>query len=406
MGRRHLAAYASLEEAGNPHVELVALCDPDSGRAGWARETFARRTGRRLPTAPDLGAAIETTRLDAADVAVPTRFHHTVAENACALGLHVLVEKPLALTMRAARAAVTAAEAAGTTLAVAENFRRIPSNRAIEALLSAGELGRPYWTSSELVVPASMLHPFGQGDWYRNRSMAGSLVALEMGVHEADLLAYWFGSVEQVTASVRTFEPRVMTADGSLLDVTTDDTCFARLELKCGAVAHVALTMAGHGAPLGRRVIVGSRGNVTSAAWEAWEDGEMTGDDGNRTQVGAYVRSFVDGLDPERRERLLPEGTYRPTDLSLDIADPLRYGVATAIVDFARAVLEGGSPEIGAPEALSALATAIALLESSVSGTTVDVRAVLAGETGPWETAIDRDLGLAAHDDRSRSSHG
>jgi predicted dehydrogenase len=400
MGRRHLAAYAELERAGAGRVRIAALCDTDAERREEARQAFAAVTGRTPPGYATLDCALGAGAIGATgapagvDLAVPTRLHHTLAIEAFEAGLHVFVEKPIALTVRAARAMTEAAERAGRVLAVSENFRRVPVNRAVRALIAGGAIGRPYWTVSELSIPAERLHPTGGGHWYRDKRMSGSLVALEMGVHECDLLAYWFGGVERVDAQVRTFETEVPGPDGRPLAVTSEDSCFARLELAGGVVANVTMTMAGHGHEYGRRHAVGSEGSLTGRAWEGWDDGELLRDGEAPRPLAGLTREWLDGLDPAARERLLPSGTFRPDDLSIATGDPLRYGVATAIADFARAALDGGTPEVGPPEATSALAAALALLESSVADRPVDVDAVLTGRVHRWQDEIDAGLGL------------
>lgn len=393
MGLRHLAAYSELERAGVGHVRLEAICDSDPGRLEAARVRFEEATGRDVPVFGSIEEAVSA-GIGAVDLAIPTRFHHTAALEAFELGLHVFVEKPIALTVRAARLMIDAAERHGLTLAVSENFRRVPASRAFRALVAEGGLGRPYWTSSELVLPASKLHPTGGGEWYRDRMMSGSLVALEMGVHEADLLAYWFGPIERVSASIRTYETELPSSDGGVIEVTSDDTCFARFELSGGVVANVTMTMAGHGDEVGRRFAVGSTGSATSGCWETWQDGDLAPDDGPRRPLSEVTAEYVSGLSYDERESLLPQGTFRPDRLSLEIGDPIRYGVATGIVDFARAALTGGQPEVGGPEALAALAAAIALLESSVIDRPVEVDDVLQGRCFKWQAEIDLDLGL------------
>src|SRR5918911_582485 len=66
-----------------------------------------------------------------------------LAQSCFAAGLHVLCEKPLALTMRGCNAIIAAAHAAGRVLSVAENYRRDPINRLARALIADGALGTP-----------------------------------------------------------------------------------------------------------------------------------------------------------------------------------------------------------------------------------------------------------------------
>ena len=84
---------------------------------------------------PDLAAVVVTS--DAGS-------HHVVACQAFDLGLHVLCEKPLGISMRACNRILAAQARAGKVLSVAENYRRDPMARLTKALLDAGAIGRPY----------------------------------------------------------------------------------------------------------------------------------------------------------------------------------------------------------------------------------------------------------------------
>ncbi|MEH1014004.1 Gfo/Idh/MocA family oxidoreductase [Micromonospora sp. CPCC 206060] len=389
IGLRHLRAYAALRAAGNRDVRLRAVCDADDNRRAAAVAAYRQWTGETVPgfaSIDDLAARADVT---AVDIAVPTGLHAPLARDAFARGLHVLVEKPIALTIASARSMAAAAERAGRVLAVAENFRRVPGNRAVRAFIEAGVVGAPYFTISQLSLPASLLHPQGGGDWYRDRSMSGSLVALEMGVHEMDLLQYWFGPATAVSATVHTYEPEAVTADGRRIPVTSEDSCFGQVTFAGGVRAQVALTMAGHGEVIGNRLLVGATGSITSTCWEAWQGGWLTSDSGDREPLDRRVRQWVDSLADHTRDHLFPAGTWDPANLGVDVADPVRYGIAHEIVDFARAVRTGSRPETGAPEAIQALAAAIALLESSAARAEVDVRDVLDGTVSTWQRSLD-----------------
>lgn len=386
MGMRHVRAYAALHNQGVLDVELVAVCDRDEGRRTAAMELYQSLTGITLDAVADLDD-LAAGEADAAHIAVPTGIHRVVAEAAFAAGFHVLVEKPIAITITDALAMQDAADRAGRVLAIAENFRRIPSNRAAKAMLRDGAIGRPYFTTSLLSLPAQYAHPDGGGAWYRDPAVAGSLAALEMGVHEMDLLQFWFGSIESVQATARVLEPAVPGPAGVAADQQTDDSCFANVSLAGGVVAQFALTMAGHGGIQASRLIVGDRGSMTSNIWEGWEGGFVTTDDGTSRPVTDHVTDWIAGLDDEERAQLLPAGTWDPQDLTISTAEPLRYGLAYEIWDFARSIIESRPPEIGGPEATMALAGGLAILESSVAKREVSIADVLDGTVDAWQAS-------------------
>lgn len=384
MGMRHLRAYAALHNQGVLDVELAAVCDRDGARRSAAKAEYESLTGISLDDVADLGD-LAAGDVDAAHIAVPTGIHRIVAESAFAAGLHVLVEKPIAITITDALAMQDAADAAGQVLAIAENFRRIPSNRAAQAMVRDGAIGRPYFSTSLLSLPAQFAHPDGGGAWFRDPAVAGSLAALEMGVHEMDLLQYWFGAIESVQATARVLEPAVPGPAGVAPEEQTDDSCFATVNLAGGVVAQFALTMAGHGGTQASRLIVGDRGSMTSDTWEGWQGGFVTTDDGVRRPVQDHVVDWVVGLDDEARAQLLPAGTWNPRDLTISTAEPLRYGLAYEIWDFARSIIESRPPEIGGPEATTALAGGLAILESSLARREVSIAEVLDGTVDAWQ---------------------
>lgn len=388
MGMRHVRAYAALHNQGVLDVELVAVCDRDEGRRAAAMTLYQSLTGISVDVIADLDD-LAAGDVDAAHLAVPTGIHRVVAETAFAAGLHVLVEKPIAITITDALAMQDAADAAGRVLAIAENFRRIPSNRAARAMLRDGVIGRPYFTTSLLSLPAQFAHPDGGGAWFRDPAVAGSLAALEMGVHEMDLLQFWFGSIESVQATARVLEPAVPGPAGIAPDEQTDDSCFATVSLSGGVVAQLALTMAGHGGTQASRLIVGDRGSMTSDIWEGWQGGFVTTDGGERRPVQDHVADWVAGLGDEERGQLLPAGTWDPQDLTISTAEPLRYGLAYEIWDFARSIIESRRPEIGGPEATTALAGGLAILESSLAKREVSIQDVLDGTVDAWQASYE-----------------
>jgi predicted dehydrogenase len=192
FARYHYEAWARIEEA-----TLVALAEPDGGRAGEMARDFA--VPRTFET---LEALLTEVEFDLLDIATPPETHHGLVAAAAARGLAVLCQKPLAPTLDEARDIVAVAESAGIPLIVHENFRFQPWYRHAKALLDAGRLGRPH-------AIAFRLRP-GDGQGARAyldrqpyfQNMPRFLIH-ETGIHFVDVFRFLFGEVAAVTARLR-----------------------------------------------------------------------------------------------------------------------------------------------------------------------------------------------------------
>lgn len=120
----------------HPRVRMVAGADP----LPRPREAFTRDFGAR--TYADFEALCRDDDVEAIYIASPHEYHAEQAVTALAHGKHVLVEKPLALTLADCDTVIAAAERASTHLIVGHTHAFDPSIRAIARLVESGELGR------------------------------------------------------------------------------------------------------------------------------------------------------------------------------------------------------------------------------------------------------------------------
>lgn len=126
----HVEAYRSL-----PEVELAACCDLDPARA----EAFSRQHAvAPYPTVADM---LKSANLDIACVLTPARTHEDAVIACARAGLHVLCEKPLALSLDACDRMIHACEQAGVQLAYGASYRFLPAIAAAKQLIDSGEIG-------------------------------------------------------------------------------------------------------------------------------------------------------------------------------------------------------------------------------------------------------------------------
>jgi predicted dehydrogenase len=394
MGLRHALAVADMHALGCRPVEIVAVCDTDPARRAQVSGLLAERTGRRPAEHASTGALLEDRRLEAVDVVLPTSLHHATVLDALSAGMHVLVEKPLALTVSACDLIVAAAARAGRVVASSENYRRLPGNRTLAALISGGALGPLDTMFVRNFAPPDPPVKRGQApvaspDWYRARTLAGGYHAMEMGAHEADLQEFWFGPVESVSAEMRTFG-RSASPD------VTEDILTATFRFESGFVSNIAFASTMRGFEVADRLLIGQEIVLSSRAWHEWQDGEVLRADGTRQPSEELVAGWIGGLSPDARQRLLPDGAWmRGRDGSV-ATEPLSYGVGVAIHDFARAARTGTEPEIPADRARRAVALCCAMMEAARAEAPVRMEQILSGEIRAAQAALNLAIGLAA----------
>src|SRR6266849_11952 len=202
MGRRHLTGLAALYRTDFRNVDLVAVCDINQQNAEDLADEAKESLGARPRVFNSVAAMVQgMPEIAGADVPTDTGSHHRVATDCLRAGLHVQVEKPLAITMRGCNLIIETARNTGRILSVAENYRRDPINRLARALIDDGAIGTP-----QLMMETSV----GGGNQlfitpWRHQKLHGTLT-LDAGVHNADILMYYLGDVESVYGEGRLYE--------------------------------------------------------------------------------------------------------------------------------------------------------------------------------------------------------
>ncbi|MFB9279682.1 Gfo/Idh/MocA family protein [Cohnella cellulosilytica] len=212
MGRAHAEAYAAVRGA-----RLAGIADE---RAEAAAE-LAERIG--VPYYASMEELIRAERPDAVDLCLPTGLHREFAVRAAEAGLHVLCEKPIALTMEDAGRMIEACRKAGVMLMVGHALRFSPDYRMAKTMADEGKLGR---IGTVRMIRESAMP--GWGAWFADRSRSGG-VLLDLAVHDLDWLRWTFGEPRRVFA-------RSVSAEQGL---PRGEHAFVSVRMKSGVIAHV-----------------------------------------------------------------------------------------------------------------------------------------------------------------------
>lgn len=245
------ATYVHLPALGRLGWQPQVLVDPCIERAERLAERW--KVSRVVEDVSDLAAD----EIEAAIIATPPSLHARVGLPLLDAGVHLLVEKPFAISARDARAMVETAAKTGACLAVGHICRFMFIYRWIKAVLDAGLLGniervevREGVNHHSLRQGAGVKGAGWNSPGYWDATMAGGGVLMDAGSHVLDTLLWWLGPVDEVTYR-----------DDSLGGVEAD----ARLDLTfaCGAAGTVELSRI-RTLP-NTFVIVGSRGRIEAA---------------------------------------------------------------------------------------------------------------------------------------------
>ena len=312
----HAEAIGAVEGA-----RLIAVTDADATRAA----AFARSRG--CAAEPDLAALVSREDIEVICVCVPSGLHAEVGVEAAAAGKHLVIEKPIDVSLEAADRLIAAARDAGVRMTVISQHRFDPGLTELRRLLDADALGR-------LVLGEAATKWHRTQEYYDSAAWRGTWALdggslLNQGIHYADLLRWCLGPVADVTAKFTTRAHRV----------ETEDIAVAVLTFASGALGSIVTTTAAFPGSAQRLEITGTQGTVVI------EDGQIT------------RRAFADE-GPESA------GTAADRAAAADAAAIGASAHAAQLADLLVAIEEGREPSVTGQDGRAALELACAVYES------------------------------------------
>jgi UDP-N-acetyl-2-amino-2-deoxyglucuronate dehydrogenase len=372
MSGAHVNGLKELWEKDIKTFDIVATCDIVEGNARARAEQVNAFQGTMPKIYTDVDEMLKHEKeLQAVDICSVHRAHHILAVPCLEAGINVMVEKPLGITMRACNLIVKAAEKSKKVLAVAENYRRSPSNRAVRWAIKQGYIGKPRFFFWQDVGEA--LGPWG---WRDFKDQAGAGWLLDGGVHFTDLMRYHLGcDAVEVSATVRSYMPFRYRKPDTMEDpipVTVEDTTFATIKFENDIIAQWVVCRAAPGKGFGGHVIHGSEGSI-----------DLSGNVNLRKEsieAGKINEMFMASLSEQQREIFFPRG----------ITDT----VAIELSDFADAILTGSKFEVDGIEGLKDEAICLACCESSWFNKPVEMSKIENCEIEGYQKELNDDLGI------------
>ncbi|HEY1006751.1 MAG TPA: Gfo/Idh/MocA family oxidoreductase [Sphingobacteriaceae bacterium] len=178
-----------------PEAEVVAVYARDAGKA----EAFARKHG--IPQwYADMDEAIASSGCEVVDICLPNFLHARAAIAAAGQKKHVIIEKPLAVTLREADEMIDACKRNQVKLMYAEELCFAPKYERARHLVGEGAVGKIF------MLKQSEKHSGPHSDWFYDVNRSGGGVIMDMGCHALAWFRWMLGNVpvRSVFASMNT----------------------------------------------------------------------------------------------------------------------------------------------------------------------------------------------------------
>ncbi|MEM2129956.1 MAG: Gfo/Idh/MocA family oxidoreductase [Candidatus Bathyarchaeia archaeon] len=235
MGKAHTNGYKKMPVFFYPppaRPRLVALC----GRTEEALAEAAKRFGFETYYT-DWKTLVKDKRIQLVDNCLPNNLHAEPCIGAVEAGKHVICEKPLAGTLKEARAMYEAAEKAGVKHMTAFNYRFVPALRLAKNLIDEGFIGKILQFRA-VYLQEWIMDPSFPLVWRLRKSVAGSGALGDLGAHIVDLARFLVGDFASICGMTETFiKERSLPDDPKKKGkVDVDDVFIAMVRFKNNAI--------------------------------------------------------------------------------------------------------------------------------------------------------------------------
>lgn len=322
VGPRHAEAAARA-----PGGRLVAVVDTVAERA----QPLAEQYGADWYT--DLDPVLARDDVHVICICLPTRLHLDIGERAVAAGKHVVMEKPLELTLERADRLLAAGRANGVQIAAIFNRRFIPALKATKRAVDEGLLGDVMVADMYFKGYRSQEYYDGSG-WRGTWAMEGGAALINQGIHGIDLLCWIAGPVARIFGY----------ADHLRRQIEADDTTVGVVRYASGAMGVIEGMTSIQPALPDRLEFHGTNGSIQLSAYSIaqWN---VPGAESWPAEVEAEERSQLAG-----------------------VPNLGQIGHFVQIADMVGVVREGRPPVVSGDEGREALEVTLAIYESARSG--------------------------------------
>ncbi len=317
VGHTHAEALSTL-----PESEFVAVCDKDIARAQALAEQY------RVGAYTDVQEMVSNADVQAVVVCTPHPMHAPLTILAAQAGAHVLVEKPMAASLKDCDAMLAAADEAGVKLGVISQRRLYEPVQRVKAAIEAGKIGRPIL--GMVVMLGWRGEAYYRADPWRGKwKTEGGGVLVNQAPHQLDLLQWFMGPVDELFGFWDNLNHPY---------IEVEDTAVAVLRFKNGGLGSIVVSNSQKPGLYGKVHVHGENGASV----------------GVQTDSGAmFIAGMSEILEPPvndlwtvpGEEHMLPQ--WQAEDrATFQAIDPAKHYHRLQDQDFLRAILEDREPMV------------------------------------------------------------
>ncbi|NOK59416.1 MAG: Gfo/Idh/MocA family oxidoreductase [Chloroflexi bacterium AL-W] len=332
VGTGMVARYHAEAIAQTPGAKLIAVCRSDAAGAQQAAEQFG------VPCETNYEALLARPDVDVVCICTPSGMHAAQTIQAAQAGKHVLVEKPMALTLADADAMIRACYDANVQLGVVLQRRTDPTFSMVRASITAHELGEMVLGSVNVPYVRPQTY-YDSAAWRGTWALDGGGALMNQGIHLVDLLLWYMGDVAEVHANFTT----------RARNIEVEDCVTATLRFASGALGSMVATTAAEPGFPHRVEVYGTAGGV-----------QIEGETVVRWNGGGSHRAATTTMSGSADAG----AGGSPTGISA-------VGHTNIVMDFVDAIGSGCAPLVPGAEGRRSLALVLAIYEAARSGQAV-----------------------------------
>ena len=337
VGTGMISKIHSQELLNIENAKITAVFSPVEKDA----KSFAEKLGAAWYT--DFHEMLKSPDIDVVNILTPSGLHGEMTIDAARAGKHVIVEKPMDISLEKAREMIQVCRENQVKLCVISQHRFDPSSIRLKSDIKSGQFGKTVLGQ----VSINWYRPqryFTESPWRGTWKMNGGGVLINQGIHTIDLLQFFMGEVESVYAHTDILAHQ---------NIEVEDVAVATVKFKNGAFGTIVGTTAAYPGLSARLEIIGTNGTAVIE---------------NDTLTKYYLRPDDD--DEPGNAVNLAESINDSTNLNYASAADQLNGTSHRLqfIDMIDAIKNDREPLVNGVEGYKALEVIKAIYRSSESG--------------------------------------